>query len=209
MIPLSAHYGLHLLKDTPPCSTALELLNHYRVPHFFTRALPTCLSSVIDDLPNKPGPHGPLNHPMYLLHQHIIPTPPPKAPRNTTDQPGPSSTPPGPPPNFMMSSSGSNPITDFLTHHTPQTSPQYKIFPIHYTTLEESSSSEDSDETSSIESDSPVVFMNQAYKHLLLLLSPLLKILLNLWTPLNLPIHLFPYPQTQYTPPFFRALVQS
>ncbi|KAJ0096058.1 hypothetical protein Patl1_15629 [Pistacia atlantica] len=24
-------------------------------------------------LPNKPGPHGPLNHPMYLPHQHIIP----------------------------------------------------------------------------------------------------------------------------------------
>ncbi|KAJ0096051.1 hypothetical protein Patl1_15627 [Pistacia atlantica] len=90
------------------------------------------------------------------------PTPPPKTPRNTTDQPGPSSS--APSPNFMMSSSGSNPITDFLTHHTATDLTPIQNLPIHYTTLKESSSSEDSDETSSTESDSPVVFMNQAYQ---------------------------------------------
>ncbi|KAJ0106217.1 hypothetical protein Patl1_18553 [Pistacia atlantica] len=116
-------------------------------------------SQPTDSLRPKSPPSQP-PHPSPVTTGHS----PTQRPRTTNPQDNPStSSQPGGSTHFMMSSADSNPITDFLTHHTFQDPIPLHNLPIHYSAIgEDSSSSEESDETSSTESDSPIIFKNQS-----------------------------------------------
>ncbi|XP_031247703.1 extensin-like [Pistacia vera] len=113
--------------------------------------------------PTAPAPHmsSPLPPPSAQP-----PSASPLKPSKSSDTP--SSSYPPPPSQFMMSSSpSSNPITEFLTHHTATEHTPISDLPIHYATLGASSDADDSDtfsESSSTDSDALVIFMNQFHE---------------------------------------------